>query len=69
MANVFLQHIPVRLNAISDIPSQELFYILKCSLLGFHKLYKYIGYFEVKEDMICIDAEGKVRVWMSSDLS
>lgn len=43
--------------------------MLKFSLLGFQKLYRQVGYFQVKEDLVCIDKEGKLRVWMNSDLS
>ena len=43
--------------------------MLRLALLGFEKLYQKVGYFEVKEDLVCIDKEGTVRVWMNSDLS
>ena len=43
--------------------------MLRYSLIGFQKLYHNVGYFEVKADLVCIDKEGKVRVWMNCDLS
>lgn len=69
LGEVYIQHIPVRLSDITDIPFPENIYILKCSLIGFSQLYKNIGYFEVRDDHICIDKYGVVRVWMNSDLS
>ena len=36
---------------------------------GFKKLFKKVGYFPVKEELVCIDKEGTVRVWMNTDLS
>ena len=67
--DAYIQHIPVRLCDITDIPYEEFLYILKLSLRGFKKLYKKVGYFIVKEDLVCIDKEGTIRVWMNADLS
>ena len=44
-AEVYIQHIPIRLSDITDIPYPENIYILRCSLQGFHQLYNIIGYF------------------------
>ena len=68
-ALVFIQHAPVRLSDITDIPFPENIYILKCVLLGFEKLYNSVGYFTVMEEHVCIDRAGHVRVWMNADLS
>lgn len=43
--------------------------MLQASLEGFQKLYKNVGYFTVSEDLICIDRDGKVKVWFNPDLS
>lgn len=43
--------------------------MLKVCLLGFRQLYFQVGYFPVKEDLVCVDAEGHVRVWMNANLS
>jgi hypothetical protein len=28
-----------------------------------------VGYFKINEDLICMDKDGKVKVWLNSDLS
>lgn len=43
--------------------------MLSSVLNGFHKLYKLIGYFKPNEDMIGIDSEGRVKVWLNSNFS
>lgn len=39
------------------------------ALEGFEKLFQIAGSFEVTEDLICMDRDGKVKVWLNSDLS
>jgi hypothetical protein len=36
---------------------------------GFEKLYRSIGYFKTSEDMVGIDREGRVKVWLNSNYS
>lgn len=36
---------------------------------GFEKLYKHLGYFKTSEDMVGIDREGRVKVWLNSNYS
>jgi hypothetical protein len=68
-AKVYLEHIPYRLSSINDIPLPENIYILNAALAGFQKLYSLIGYFRPNEDMIGIDSEGRVKIWLNSNFS
>lgn len=60
---------PVRLSDIEDIPYPENLYVLFSCLDGFEKLFHFVGYFRPEEDFICIDRDGRVKVWLNSDLS
>lgn len=68
-ATVYIQHIPIRLSDITDIPLDESLYIMECCMLGFEKLYRESGYFQVMEEHIGIDQQGHVRVWLNADVS
>lgn len=59
----------MRLSDIQDIPFPENLYLLLASLEGFQKLYQIAGYFRVIEDFVCMDRDGRVKVWFNSDLS
>ena len=43
--------------------------MLFSSLEGFEKLYQSVGYFKVTEDLICMDKDGRVKVWLHPELS
>jgi hypothetical protein len=66
---VYIEHIPVRLSDIEDIPYPENIYVLLSSLAGFKKLYQIAGYFKITEDLVCMDKDGRVKVWLNPDLS
>lgn len=36
---------------------------------GFRILYSIIGYFHITEDLVCINKEGIIKVWVHADLS
>lgn len=38
-------------------------------MIGYHKLYDSLGYFDVEENQICIDYLGSVKVWVNKNLS
>lgn len=38
-------------------------------LIGYSKLYNNVGSFPVKEEQVCIDDKGIVKVWLNKDLS
>ena len=69
MAKVYLEHTPNRLSNIHDIPIAESLYVLKAALAGFQKLQAMAGGFKPNEDMVGIDCEGRVKVWLSSNFS
>lgn len=66
---MYVEHIPVRLSDIQDIPFPENLYLLYSALDGFEKLYRTIGYFHISEELICMDKDGQVKVWLNPDLS
>lgn len=66
---MYLEHTPYRLSTIHDIPIPESLYVLKAALTGFQKLYGMTGGFKPNEDMVGIDCEGRVKVWLSSNFS
>ena len=68
-AEVYIQHIPLRLVDITDIPYPENVYMLRNCLYGFQQLHSLIGCFLPHEALICLDSYGEVKVWMNSDLS
>lgn len=68
-AAVYIQHIPVRLTDITDIPVSDSLYMAQGALKGFQKLYTLFGGFSIGEECIGIDREGKLRVWVNGDAS
>lgn len=44
-------------------------YCLTAMLIGYNKLFQHVGSFPVKEEQVCIDEKGQVRVWFNKDLS
>lgn len=39
------------------------------ALDGFEKIFYFTGYFTPKEDLVCVDGNGSVKVWINADLS
>jgi hypothetical protein len=68
-AKIYLEHTPYRLSSINQIPLPENLYVLASALAGFQKLYGLIGYFRPSEDMVGIDGEGRVKVWLNNNFS
>jgi hypothetical protein len=44
--NVYLEHIPVRLNQINEIPYPDVLHVYHQAFRGFAKLFDKVGYFE-----------------------
>ncbi len=65
----YIKKVEVRLKEINDIPVDDSIYLFYACLKGFCALYEKIGAFQVEEDMIFIDRNGLVRVWMNNNLS
>jgi hypothetical protein len=66
---LYAQKVDLRLKEINDIPYQDILYLTKATLSGFKVLYEKVGYFDISEEMIFITKEGKVKVWLNSNLS
>ena len=68
-AILYTERIPIKLSEIKDIPYPDNLYILYASLEGFHTVYHKTGFFEIQEHMVCINKQGKVKVWINDNLS
>jgi hypothetical protein len=44
-------------------------YVLKAMLIGYGKLFKHVGSFPIREEQVCINDRGFVKVWFNKDLS
>lgn len=44
-------------------------YCLRSMLQGFQLLFEHVGSFPIREEQICIDDRGTVKVWLNKDLS
>jgi hypothetical protein len=60
-ANLFLEHINHRLSDIDHIPYPDVLHMYHQAFRGFAELYDRVGYFEVEENLICMNQQGKVR--------
>jgi hypothetical protein len=68
-AFLYTERIPIKLSDIKDIPYPDNLYILQASLEGFHTVYHKTGFFEIQEHMVCINRQGKVKIWINDNLS
>lgn len=68
-AKIYLEHTPYRLSSIHDIPLAESLYVLTAALAGFQRLHEQVGCFHPTEDMIGIDCEGRIKVWLNPNFS
>lgn len=68
-AEVYLERMHFRLLELIDIPLEEGLYIIESALEGYEKMFSKTGYFEVSSDMIGINNEGKVKVWINKNFS
>ncbi len=67
--HLYIEHIPLRLSQITDIPFPDNLYLLKACLKGFYYIFLHTRVLDIKEDHICLTEEGKVKVWMNSNLA
>ena len=68
-ARVYIEHIHARLSEIFDIPFPENLYVLREALEGYNQIYDHSKFFYIEENQICVDPQGKVKVWVNGDLS
>ena len=51
---LYIEHIPLRLSQITDIPFPENLYLLKACLTGFHYIFLQEPNLDIREEQICI---------------
>lgn len=66
---LYLERIPIRLSEINGIPFPDLLHVYNQAFHGFGELVQFVGYFAVEEDMICVNQQDTVKVWLHGDLS
>lgn len=66
---VYIEPIPLRISNIKDVQFPENLYLLSRTLKGFKILYDKVGKFHITEDLVCINEEGIVKVWLNHNLS
>lgn len=68
-ASVYIERIHFRLFELIEIPLEEGLYIIEVALEGYSKMFLKTGYFKVFSDMIGINKQGKVKVWVNKNFS
>jgi hypothetical protein len=66
---LYIEHVPLRLSQITDIPFPENLYLLKACLKGFYYIFFHTQSLDIKEDQVCLNEEGRVKVWMNINLA
>ena len=66
---VYTERIPIKLAEIEDIPYPDNLYVLLSCLDGFGRIVEYMGCFNVSENMIGVNTQGEVKVWVNDNLS
>lgn len=66
---VYIEPYPLRMSNIKDVQFPENLYLLARVLKGFKILYDKVGRFHITEDLVCINEEGIVKVWMNHNLA
>lgn len=65
---VFYEAIPWRLSKIDQIPFPDILHVYSQCFIGFRELFEYVGYFDVTEDLVCVNKQGVVKVWLNPSL-
>ena len=65
---VFLESTPCRLSKVDQIPFPDILHVYYQCFIGFKELFEFAGYFDVTEDLICINKQGVVKVWLNPSL-
>jgi hypothetical protein len=66
---VLTERIPLRLNELPQVTFQESVYVLTESLRGYKDCYNKLGPFEVTSEMIGINNDGEIKVWVNPDFA
>lgn len=69
MVKVYTERVTIRLSDIKDIPYPDNLYMLMAAADAFDKIVEMIGYFDIQEDMIGVNSQGHIKVWINEDLS
>jgi hypothetical protein len=70
MAYALVENIPSRLNKYKGCLSfEQVLYVLTTAASGYNTLNSFFGPLEPREDMICFNQDGKVKVWLNENLS
>lgn len=59
----------LRLSQLEEVPLGEALYVLGEALEGYQLLYQHSGYFRVRDEQICVDRNGRVKVWVNAHLA
>jgi hypothetical protein len=68
-ASIYFDKVEMKLQEINDIPFRDAMYMMRICLEGFKLLMEHFGAFAVTEDVVFINQEGEVKVWINPDLS
>ena len=66
--NLYLERIHLRLSDIDEIPYPDILHMYSQCFKGYAELFDAFGYFDVIEEMICVNKEGVVKVWINKTL-
>lgn len=66
---MFAEKMLVRLGQVQSIPYPDVLHLYEAAFRGFGELYAKVGYFGIKEDMIGVNRQGHVKVWLHTDWS
>ena len=69
MSRVYTEHIWLRMSQFTELPFLESLYLLKACLEGFRSIWRRVGVVEVREDVVGVNEEGRVKVWMHSNFA
>jgi hypothetical protein len=68
-ASIYFDRVEMSLQQIKDVPFHDAMFMLRICLEGFQRLMEHFHPFRVTEDMVFINRDGDVKVWVSADLS
>lgn len=50
---------------VGRVPFPDVLHLYHAAVRGFALLFQKVGYFEVNEQMLGVNADGKVKVWLN----
>lgn len=66
---VLTERIPLRLNQLPQLTFEESLYALSEAFRGYKDCYNKLGPFEITDEMIGINNDGEVKVWVNEDFA